>query len=260
MSDQKVLLPTEAAQDIFSPWGTLVPDELTFPRAKATSAGIGLYGSVSNQELWRPDEIEGSREYEMGIMPCGTEVSYTITTNVALDFTDPGTDPEEAYGNIQIANAFNSVSVGEGVTLFFDQPAGGLSDPSCRGTVSVGEGVTLYFNPPTAKPAGAMHVTPVSHDTMPSLPPDVREFSTEHQLDEYLDIAVDTARICFQGLLDFGFSKELDPEDDDEWIEMNVILADEENFLLQYREYNRQFVEQTPWPERTMIRLNFEFA
>jgi len=128
------------------------------------------------------------------------------------------------------------------------------------GFVSGGDEFTIQVGQATGEPASSLHIERTTYGAMPSLPFEVWAFSNEHRLDEYLAVAMQTARACFPGLLDLKFSKELDPEDNDEWIEMTVIVSDEENFLPQYREYNKQFVKQTPWPERTKIRLNFEFA
>ena len=92
------------------------------------------------------------------------------------------------------------------------------------------------------------------------IPPEVQQFCVENDLSGALDLAQKFVKRCFSGIQVIKLRLVVDPEDDEKWVEINIIVPDTDNFLTEYNNYTRLLVAEIPWPERNMLRFNFSFA
>ncbi|MYD61772.1 MAG: hypothetical protein F4W91_12085 [Gemmatimonadetes bacterium] len=92
------------------------------------------------------------------------------------------------------------------------------------------------------------------------IPPEVQQFCIENNLSGPLDLAQEFVKRCFSRIQALKLRLVIDPEDDEKWVEINIIAPDTANFLTEYNNYTRLLVAEIPWPERNMLRFNFSFA
>ena len=92
------------------------------------------------------------------------------------------------------------------------------------------------------------------------IPSEVRQFCIENNLSGALDLAQEFVIRCFSAIQNIKLRLVIDPEDDEKWVEINIIVPDTANFLTEYNNYTRLLVAEIPWPKRNMLRFNFSFA
>ena len=92
------------------------------------------------------------------------------------------------------------------------------------------------------------------------IPHEVQQFCVENNLSEALSLAQKFVKYCFSGIQALKLRLVVDPEDDEKWVEINIIVPDTDNFLTEYNNYTRLLVAEIPWPERNMLRFNFSFV
>ncbi len=92
------------------------------------------------------------------------------------------------------------------------------------------------------------------------IPYDVLQFCIENNLSKSLALARKFVNQCFSGIQALKLQFVVDPEDDEKWVEINITVPDTANFLTEYNNYTRLLVAEIPWPERNMLRFNFNFS
>ncbi len=93
------------------------------------------------------------------------------------------------------------------------------------------------------------------------LPPDVAEFVARHELLGHLRTATCLAESAFAPVRAIEFVLERDPESDEEWIAVDVTVADDvDDVLVQNADYTRQWVAVAPPDVRSAIRVLYHFA
>ncbi|MBU0995365.1 MAG: hypothetical protein KJ737_22950 [Proteobacteria bacterium] len=87
---------------------------------------------------------------------------------------------------------------------------------------------------------------------------DISDFCLKNNLLIHLRIAVDIAKESFSNYRNIHFSLEGDPETDEQWISFNLdVEGDIESIFEEYQNYNKNLIKNIPWPERDLIRLNY---
>lgn len=93
------------------------------------------------------------------------------------------------------------------------------------------------------------------------LPPDVAAFAERHDLLGHLRTATRLAESAFAPVRAISFVVERDPESDDEWIAVDVTVADDvEDVLAQNTDFTRHWVAAVPPEVWSAIRVLFHFA
>lgn len=92
------------------------------------------------------------------------------------------------------------------------------------------------------------------------IPHDVHQFCIEKNLLGPLSLAQEFVKRCFSGIQDLKLRLVVDPEDNNQWVEINIIVPETSNFLIEYNNYTRLLVANIPWLKRSMLRFNFSFA
>ena len=83
------------------------------------------------------------------------------------------------------------------------------------------------------------------------IPSEVQQFCIENNLSGALDLAQKFVIRCFSGIQALKLRLVVDPEDDEKWVKINIIVPDTANFLTEYNNYTRLLVAEIPWPEET---------
>jgi hypothetical protein len=90
-------------------------------------------------------------------------------------------------------------------------------------------------------------------------PPDVRAFCGEHQLDRYLEDSLRRIPRVFQIVGLPNAALEQDGESGEKWVSIRVtVLGSPRDVLAARQIYTGWWVENTPWPERQLIRLSLD--
>ncbi len=93
------------------------------------------------------------------------------------------------------------------------------------------------------------------------LPDEVSAFASAHGLRFYLAETIKIIRQVFTTQQDIALRYEHDYEAEHEWLCIDVrVIGDVDATLEQYDSYVRQFNRLVPWPDRTLIRLNYDIA
>lgn len=88
---------------------------------------------------------------------------------------------------------------------------------------------------------------------------DVINYSSEHNLQSYLDITIDLIDEFFTSLESSYIEVENDPEFEDEWLLINIAIRGDINSVVeQYDLFISEYVKMIPLPERNKIRLSYD--
>lgn len=99
--------------------------------------------------------------------------------------------------------------------------------------------------------------TALSHQLLPA---DVAEFATRRELLGHLHTAARLAESAFAPVRALDFVLEGDPESDEEWIAIDVPVAEDvDDVLLRNAAFTRQWVASVPADVRSVIRVLYQF-
>src|ERR1700752_5076387 len=94
------------------------------------------------------------------------------------------------------------------------------------------------------------------HNT--NVPVDLLYFSYRHGILRGLLTAIDLVEKSFSEIQGVTLQIEKDPEVDEEWVTIDVVIKGEVSEILEmYNKYIDRFVSSVPWPERSKIRLSY---
>src|SRR5262249_13182205 len=94
-----------------------------------------------------------------------------------------------------------------------------------------------------------------------SVEPPAREFCCQHDLSATLEQAIGLAGECFPSVRTREVLLREDPENDEEWLSLTIVVSGSiEEALRAYECYVQKWVETIPWPKRAMVRLSYRVA
>jgi hypothetical protein len=94
-----------------------------------------------------------------------------------------------------------------------------------------------------------------------TIEPAAQEFCARHELTATLDRAIRLAEECFPSLRAEQVLLRQDPENDEEWLSLRIVVGSSvEESLRSYEQYVQKWVESTPWPARGLVRLSCSLA
>lgn len=94
-----------------------------------------------------------------------------------------------------------------------------------------------------------------------SVEPPALEFCCRHDLSATLNQAIRLAGACFPSIQTKQVLVREDPENDEEWLSLTIVVAGSlEEALRSYERYVQKWVETIPWPQRAMVRLSYRVA
>jgi hypothetical protein len=103
----------------------------------------------------------------------------------------------------------------------------------------------LDFRPGNVRPLGAEEIS----------------FCLCEDLTDPLLLAISLAQEYLEPVQPLEVRLEQDPESEDEWLTLGVVVAgDSDTLLAHYEKYVREWVAQVPWPEVNRIRLSYDVA
>jgi len=94
-----------------------------------------------------------------------------------------------------------------------------------------------------------------------TIEPAAEEFCARHDLAAALDQAIRLAEECFPSLRSEQVLLRQDPENDEEWLSLRIVVGSSvEEALRSNEQFIQKWVESIPWPARGLIRLSCNLA
>lgn len=91
------------------------------------------------------------------------------------------------------------------------------------------------------------------------IPPQILIFCGKKGILAHLMTAVRLVENTFSSIKQLSFEIQQDPETEEEWITISVVLTGEiQKILREYSQYTRSLVATVPWPQRDLIRLAYD--